>query len=130
MYCTNCGKEILDEAVVCVHCGNTIRPLNLISQTQPTAQRATAADNRNKLALAGVILSCLGVLGWVFSLVGLILSIMGLVQSKTLKTGKGLGIAGIVLSVVMFFVHCFLMWLLMPIIAGIGMFIILLLVMI
>ena len=120
MYCTNCGKEILDEAVVCVHCGNAIRPLNIHTQAQPPAPQ-TNAPTRNKIAFVGIILSCLGVLGWTFSLAGLVLSIMGLVQSKALKTGKGLGIAGIILSVVMFFVHCFLMWLLRPLFVGLGM---------
>lgn len=27
MFCTRCGKEILNEAVVCVHCGCSTRPI-------------------------------------------------------------------------------------------------------
>ncbi len=53
----------------------------------------------------GCIFSFFGVFGCLFSILGLVFSIIGLVKSKELENGKGFGIAGIVISVVAFFVH-------------------------
>lgn len=35
MYCTNCGKEIDDKAVICVHCGVKTTPLSVVKETKP-----------------------------------------------------------------------------------------------
>lgn len=121
MYCGNCGKEIHDEAVICVHCGTLINSeaFNIqVKAVQPVQNVNADVPNKNKLAIVGFIFSFFGVIGWVFSLVGLVLSIIGLVQSKKLKNGKGYGIAGIVISVVAFFVHGVIMALIMPYIIG------------
>ena len=49
----------------------------------------------NGFAIAGLIVSI-----FVSALVGLILSIIGLSKAKTLNNGKGLAIAGIVISII------------------------------
>ena len=124
MFCRNCGKQINDEAVLCVNCGTLINGAVFNCLTVPPAPVPTVAGNvpnKNRLAIVGFILSFFGVIGWVFSLGGLVLSIIGLVQSRKLKNGKGFGIAGIVISVVAFFVHGVIMALLMPIIARLAM---------
>lgn len=112
MFCGNCGSEINNEAVVCVHCGTVLN--SSVLHFQPAADYVPAEKNRNGCAIAGFILSFFGVIGWLFSVLGLIFSIIGLVKSKELKTGKGYGVAGIVISVCTFFVHGFIMMIIMP----------------
>lgn len=51
MYCSKCGKEIDDEAVVCVHCGIATQNLNKIKE-QPiiinnSASSSSSATNNN-----------------------------------------------------------------------------------
>ena len=90
MFCKNCGKEIDDKATVCVHCGVPT------ANAQPQQVVVTTAPN-NGCAIAGFVLSFFSVA----AVIGLILSIVGLQKSKSPEfngKGKGLAIAGIVLS--------------------------------
>lgn len=83
-YCTNCGKKIDNAAHICTDCG--IRVAVVENQN-------SNSERTNGLAIAGFISS------FFISLVGLILSIVGLNQiKKTNERGKGLAIAGIVIS--------------------------------
>ena len=89
MFCRNCGKDIDDSAVVCPHCG-------VATKSTPDPAAAPAPATSNGMAIAGFVLSLLGI-----SLVGLILSIIGLKKSKELGgAGRGLAIAGIVIGAV------------------------------
>ncbi len=54
MFCRNCGKEIDDQAVVCVHCGVAVAP-NGIANANPNAKSKLAAG------LLGIFLGCYGV---------------------------------------------------------------------
>ena len=95
MFCKNCGKEIDDKATVCIHCG--VPTPNAQQQTQVVAP----APN-NGMAIAGFVCSFFSFL----AVIGLILSIVGLQRSKTPEyngKGKGLAIAGIVLSCITIF---------------------------
>ena len=110
MFCRNCGKEIHDEAVLCVHCGTYVNSAVLPLQTTAISPSSVNSDEKkNGFAIAGFILSFFGVIGWLFSILGLVFSILGLVKSKELKNGKGLGIAGIVISVCAFLINCVIM---------------------
>lgn len=90
MYCKNCGKEIHDEAVVCVGCGTEVYPqknphiidepstgLNILSFLIPflglilylvwnnaTPQKAKSIG---KWALAGFVIGIIGTIIWVTS---------------------------------------------------------------
>lgn len=83
-YCTKCGAELLDEAVICPNCG--------CSATPPQPQKDT-----NGMAVAGFVCSFFfPILGWIFGGIGL---------SRSLKRngkGKGLSIAAIVIATVLF----------------------------
>lgn len=126
MFCKNCGKELNDDAVMCVNCGALLKPLPSVSapaavapaaQTEPAVQFEPAEPAEKKVngwAIAGFVLSFFGCFGIFFSVLGLAFSIVGLVLSKNLKSGKGFGIAGIVISVAAFFVHGVIMMLIMP----------------
>ena len=109
MFCKNCGHEINDKAVVCVNCGVAVTPLT------PTVTPDNLSDcgtkKTNVCAILGFIFSLIGLvvdnsiifttdvtLFYGFTIAGLVLSIIGTVKSKKLQNGKGLGIAGIVIS--------------------------------
>ncbi|MDE6667484.1 MAG: DUF4190 domain-containing protein [Clostridia bacterium] len=88
MFCKNCGKDIDDSAVVCPNCG--VATDNMGKNTTP------APAQKNTIALVGFILAILE-----FNVIALILSIVGLTNSRKPEyagDGKGLAIAGIVIS--------------------------------
>lgn len=88
MFCKNCGKEIDDSALVCPNCG--VATDNMVKATAPVA-----SVQKNTMALVGFILS------FFTSFIGLIISIMGLSNSKKPEyngDGRGLAIAGIIIS--------------------------------
>lgn len=78
MYCTSCGKEIADKAVICVHCGAFVkgcRPPVKPAEIQPAKplevppETNTPAPRKkfNGLSLAGFILAILSIaLGMIF----------------------------------------------------------------
>ena len=82
-YCVNCGKELCDEAVVCVGCGSAVGKTN--------TQNAADAPN-----------SGFAVLGFLFPIVGLILYLVYQDNSplKAKSAGKG-ALVGFITSVVL-----------------------------
>ncbi len=100
MYCRNCGKQIDDKAVICVHCG-------VATDNMPgnrfEAKPAEPAKPVNVLAIVGLIVSAIGLFGgnYLFlvpGIVGLIISIIGMVKAKKYSYG-GLAVAALVVSV-------------------------------
>lgn len=81
-FCTNCGNELDDRAIMCPKCG--------IALTQTVAN--SGQTQSNGMAIAGFVLS------FFIPLLGLIFSILGLKRSKETNTGKGLSTAGIIIS--------------------------------
>lgn len=80
-FCTNCGNELVEAAVICPKCGVSVAPAQEVQN-----------KNSNGMAIAGFITS------FIIPLLGLIFSIIGLNKSKQTSTGKGLSIAGIIIS--------------------------------
>ena len=83
MFCKNCGQTIDDNADFCIHCGTAVN-------------RSQQGNNQtNTVALVGFVLS------FFITISGLICSIIGLIKSNEYGgNGKGLAIAGIVISAV------------------------------
>ena len=83
-YCSNCGKEISAEAVVCPSCGFEIKKVG------------------SGRSIASLVLGILGLFTWLLPIIGLPMSIVGLVLGATgMKRGsRGLAIAGLVLSII------------------------------
>ena len=98
MFCKTCGKEINDNAVICPSCGCAV---------QPVEQKVEQNKKPNILCIVGFVLSIVSVflaLYGTVAIVGLILSIVGIVQAKKNEQSmKGLGIAGIIVSVASLF---------------------------
>ncbi|MDE6189198.1 MAG: zinc ribbon domain-containing protein [Clostridia bacterium] len=91
MYCPNCGKVVDDKAVVCPYCG-VATGKNQVSETAS-----------NTLATVGFILS------FFFTVVGLICSILGYKKSAELNgKGKGLAVAGIIISLLSIVIYLFI----------------------
>ena len=128
MYCRHCGSKVGDNDMVCANCGalteygervanpdgslnkDAYRPGGTAGQNGGSAgyqngnyyyapenagYRPRENQKSNSMALAGFICS------FFVSLVGLILSIIGYRKSKELNgEGRGLAIAGIIISIV------------------------------
>ena len=89
-FCSNCGNEVADQAVICPKCGVS------------TGQNAAVSNNNNGtsngMAIAGFILS------FFVPLLGLIFSIIGLKKVKETNKGKGLSTAGVIISSIALFI--------------------------
>ena len=93
-YCTHCGAELLDEAVVCTKCGCWTNN----SMVTAAAKKASS----NICAIVGFILSIVSIIIFVnilgmLALAGMIVSIVGLCQlsKNNEQNGKGFAIAGV-----------------------------------
>lgn len=97
MFCKNCGKEIDDNAQVCIHCG--------VATPNASQSQVAAPQKTNGLAIAGLVLSIL----WFTSLIGLILSIVGFQKSKTEEyngSGRKIALAGIIIGAILVAILC------------------------
>ncbi len=103
MFCKTCGKEVVDEAVVCPHCG--CATVEAPVEAAPVVVEAPAKKKSSGLCIAGFVVGLVslifgGYIGLAIGVVGLILSALGLVDVKKKgKSKKGLGIAGLVCSI-------------------------------
>ena len=87
MFCQKCGKEIADEAVVCVHCGCSTNGNNVV-----------AANDAPSTGMA--------ILGFLIPLAGLIIWLVNK-DTKPLfakSAGKG-ALIGVILSVVFYIIY-------------------------
>lgn len=82
-FCSNCGNEVVDEAVICPKCGVSIGQ---------KVQTNNTNGNSNGMATAGFVLS------FFVPILGLIFSIIGSKRAKETNVGKGLSTAGIIIS--------------------------------
>lgn len=89
-FCSNCGNELVDEAVICPKCG--------VSVENKVQANNGSNDNSNGMATAGFILS------FFVPFLGLIFSIIGSKRAKETNSGKGLSIAGIIISSIAIFI--------------------------
>ena len=99
IYCSVCGKEILDEAIICPGCGCMVKN----SSVQKAVSTSSDSDKKTQVSL---ILGIVGIVfAWLFALVGHITSIIGIVigikeyRETNKMTGLVLSIIGEVCSV-------------------------------
>lgn len=125
-FCSNCGNEILENDRFCTNCGTTInsemandnqiQDNGVIVNNNPNNFNNinNVAKYTNSFGIAGFVISlvsmvgCCGGLSWL----SLIFSIIGLTNAKKNNgEGKGLSIAGIIISAIMivvFILYCIL----------------------
>ncbi len=93
-YCTKCGAELVDEAVVCTKCGCIVDPSFQMQQTQKPEKESKAI---------GILAIVFGALG---GIAGLILSIVGIciykepANRRNCYIGLGLFIAWIFIFII------------------------------
>ena len=91
MYCTKCGKEIVDDAVVCINCGCLVESKRVNKELN--------AQNNDKSVFSYVFGITGIVFAWLFALIGHILSVLGIVFGikEYRENGKT---AGLILSII------------------------------
>ena len=102
MFCTNCGKEIDDKAVICVHCGVPTHNMMISQSVVNARQQEQSNKSINGYGLAGFVVGLvsiwLGVLFCIPSITGLVFSIVGMVKGKNYRL-NGFAVAGLVISI-------------------------------
>lgn len=113
-YCTHCGAELLDEAVLCPKCGCWVN-----KEMTSTTREIKQTVKTNVCALVGFILSMVSLMFFfnifgIISIAGVTLSSIGLSEcSRDVNyKGRGFAIAGLVVSACMF-VFSLIFWLAM-----------------
>lgn len=96
-YCSKCGKEIVDDAVICVHCGCQVK-----DTSTPSVQQVAQSDESNGLAIGALVCAFL------IPLVGLILGIVGLSKYKT-PSYRSQCTTAIILSIVVWIVSAIIL---------------------
>lgn len=90
-YCRHCGKEIMDEAVICISCGCMVEDCNPYQLKKATTDPAVLLDNlSNRVCINGIICLIIGVLqifcsiflNWVFLIIGVINIVTGIQNIK------------------------------------------------
>ena len=107
-YCPNCGSQVEQDAQFCDICGTKVvaYPINQNQHQPHQNQYPTQGYNPNYqphyYQPAPTSINVNAIIGFVLSLtvypVGLVFSIIGLVEVKKFHHGKGLAIAGIIIS--------------------------------
>jgi hypothetical protein len=88
MYCPSCGKEIADEAVVCVNCGRPVTPLKQVAAPAQNVIGAGAKavhDTARAFLFGGIFNIVVGIVvtavGWFFGIFAIIVGIIELVNA-------------------------------------------------
>ena len=108
-YCTHCGAELMDEAVLCTKCGCWVTPGSTSNSGEVTLPSANEQNAKlNVCSLIGFILSMASIIFFVnfmglLALAGMIVSIVGLVQlaRNNNQKGKGFAVPGVVVGACM-----------------------------
>lgn len=89
-FCGNCGATMSADASFCTKCGKAIKGE---TKKEVVTEVTSEPSPTNGFAIAGFVCS------FFFNILGLVFSIIGINKSKDLNgNGKGLAIAGIIIS--------------------------------
>ena len=92
MYCKNCGEEIRDDAVICIHCGTQVKKLS-------------THDGTNQTSLGILLALFLGIIGLI---IGLCIYPAGSIERKTFMRawGNTFGIIVLLAIIIVFASTC------------------------
>lgn len=101
MFCKNCGKEINDKAVVCVHCGTSSIDRPEPSNQSDAIMRFLLPVGRSGYAIAAGYLGLFSIL-IVFAPFALLFGVLAVIDIKKNKEKHGMGraIFGIVMGII------------------------------
>ncbi|MCL2675161.1 MAG: zinc ribbon domain-containing protein [Firmicutes bacterium] len=101
MYCKNCGQQIDDRAVVCVHCGRLTDNYGRPQQTT-VARPIYRSQYRNEFyaPFLGLVFSGLGVVLLPLAVVGFVMSIIQYRRAKNVYGETKYTLAGIIIGAV------------------------------
>lgn len=92
-FCSKCGNELMDEAVICPKCGCLVKNFDRMKTLGHNTEKY------NQLSVLGIVLAGVSLLLNFWGIVGIaavVISSIALVQiSKTNEKGKALAITGI-----------------------------------
>jgi len=120
MFCTNCGKEVNDNAYICPYCGKLLNDTQAPTQMQASSAQPTNGKKNQVLgilstAFAGIVLilslisrfvSIQGGMAysffhWLFSITAIVLGIVGIVMNKKRGFFEPWSVVGLSLGVVL-----------------------------
>lgn len=61
MFCNKCGKEIFDEAVICVGCGCPVKPIKVVAEQWSAGIMAALVIGTILIPLIGIIFGAIGI---------------------------------------------------------------------
>jgi hypothetical protein len=102
-FCTTCGQQIQDDALLCRHCKHWIpgaTPAGIAQAPPYPVATFSGAQATSGLAIASLVLGILWIY-WIGSIVGLVLGYLALREIRRNPQGiegKGMAIAGIILG--------------------------------
>ena len=96
MFCPKCGKEINDEAVICIGCGCSV---NSAKSANNTESSETTKPTPESNGMANCALLC----AFLIPILGLILGIVGVCKYKT-QSNKGKCLAAIGVSIIVWII--------------------------
>lgn len=116
MECIKCNAELKQGAKFCSKCGqkveanvvNITENKSILTNETNIARNSTTTNCSNSFAIAGFVISIVSsiFLCGSFNWLSLVFSIVGLVKSKELNgEGKGLAIAGIIISAILLVIY-------------------------
>ena len=118
--CKECGKEVSDQATVCIHCGYELKQ-RVCPECGKGVSKGDAVcgycgfhlvnknDNyqkRNTYALVGMILGLCSIISWLLALIGYPTTILGIIFSSfgLNSDKKEMAITGLALSIIFFII--------------------------
>ncbi|MBQ9888680.1 MAG: zinc ribbon domain-containing protein [Bacteroidales bacterium] len=71
MFCQHCGKEIHDDAVICIHCGCLVKPARHSNASLPERIPHPKENAALAYSIVGFILCWIPIIGFIIPLIGL-----------------------------------------------------------
>ena len=91
-FCSKCGKQIMDEAVICVHCGCQVASVNNTTSSSHSVNSVGYPEESKTLSTCAIVFSFL------IPILGFILGIIGACRYKT-DTYKSTCVGAIFVSI-------------------------------
>ncbi len=95
-YCSKCGKEIMDDAVICIHCGCSTNSNAGFTPQNPIIQNKAPEETKT-------LATCALVFSFLMPLIGLILGIVGACKYETPEY-KSSSVSAIFISIVVWII--------------------------